>query len=174
MLENTTFRKLDLFPFSSDGRKTATLRGPLNYVFSIFGIPDDGQVQDPSKSECYTPSSEPTTFSYVHCFTVTEETECVMERHYVTSRSHVSNLFCSDWVLQTGGNSPLLPRNCCKIVRRCVPPLLSSTRCQYLGRLQESVLLFEKLELCLCSVKHHIWRGIGKWTCISKHSLSWH
>jgi hypothetical protein len=32
ILENTTFRKLDLFPFSGVGRETPTLLGPLERV----------------------------------------------------------------------------------------------------------------------------------------------
>jgi hypothetical protein len=70
ILENTTFRNLDLFPSSGEGggEDTYSVGSPpspedgsrssfRNVVFSR--IPDDGKVPKPSNSVCYTPSSEP-------------------------------------------------------------------------------------------------------------------
>jgi hypothetical protein len=46
-LENTTFRKLDLFPSSGEREKTPTRLGPLESAnllrFLVSRIPDDGQ-----------------------------------------------------------------------------------------------------------------------------------
>jgi hypothetical protein len=65
-----------------EGGDTSTLLGSLERVnlnhwpetdpvsetlcFLVFGIPDDGQVQKPSDSQCYTPSSAPCRFSVVY------------------------------------------------------------------------------------------------------------
>jgi hypothetical protein len=72
-LENTTFRKLDLFPSSGEGAKTLTLLGPLSDSLTwgrkhvqfpkrcVFQFLDDrttNKVQKPTNSECYTSLSE--------------------------------------------------------------------------------------------------------------------
>jgi hypothetical protein len=84
-LENTVFRKLDMFPSAGEW-ETPTLLGPLersnlNHPFS--DSPDDGNrssfrsVLFSSNSECYTLSSEPfricrytLTFSHTLCYVV--------------------------------------------------------------------------------------------------------
>jgi hypothetical protein len=59
--ENTTLRKLDLFPFSGEGRATPTVLGPWTdqvietLCFLVFRIPEMEKSQKPSNSECYIP-----------------------------------------------------------------------------------------------------------------------
>jgi hypothetical protein len=64
-IENTMFRKLDLFPSSGDAEKTPTQLGSLeranlNHRFLFSRIPDDGKSKKKNNdSVCYTPSLEP-------------------------------------------------------------------------------------------------------------------
>jgi hypothetical protein len=55
-LENTKFRKLDLFPSSGERKETPALLSSLSPLyFLIFKIPDMDKVQKPGDPEWYTP-----------------------------------------------------------------------------------------------------------------------
>jgi hypothetical protein len=51
VLENTTFRKLDLFPSSGEGRETPTLLGPLERANLNQWTRRTDTVQKPGTSE---------------------------------------------------------------------------------------------------------------------------